>query len=610
MKNKNIVIISSLEWSTQRQVVHEFTEHLSKNNKVLFIENTGVRSIKLKDSYRLSLALKKFLKFRKLFYDLQSNITSFRPIFLPFFPYNRFIIFINKIIINLFLKSWIKFQNYKNVVCFCFLPTPLAQNIVNCIKPDFLFYYCIDNLEYSSSDKKKFIKFEKNFSQRVNLNICTSLSLFNKIKQNTDKVLYVPSGVDYDKMSNTNNNLEIKDQILFESLTGPIFGFVGSIRDIIDYNFIRHIIKNSNGEAKIIFVGPIIDTPPEDIKDHDNIYFLGNKNHDLISCLINKFDYCIIPYKINEFTNAIYPTKINEYLALGKPVISTPVAEVLEFNKNNNNIIDIFETYLKNNNFSKKSNLTLDDLNFRKEIAKKNSWKQRFEIIDDKIDKIITSNDTITKDWNLFFQKQIKQYILNFGKKLSLLILILSLLFYLDFFSKIENNLIYKNLAPLNTQNILVMSGIGGANYYNLSFQDRFVELQSYIKNKKTNNLFIFGRKYKVEESNIIELLVQKEKLNINNIVLINDHGKNLRDNLILINLKLKKENIKEINIICEKFLIKRINLLWNKLDTDIKISFIQSNFQNKIKQSIFQKVYVIIYEYLAISYNFLKGWI
>ena len=55
-KYNDVVIISSIDWNTQRQVFHELSEQLSKdkNNRVLFIENTGVRSLSFKkDFYRI-----------------------------------------------------------------------------------------------------------------------------------------------------------------------------------------------------------------------------------------------------------------------------------------------------------------------------------------------------------------------------------------------------------------------------------------------------------------------------------------------------------------------------------------------------------------------------
>jgi hypothetical protein len=40
---------------------------------------------------------------------------------------------------------------------------------------------------------------------------------------------------------------------------------------------------------------------------------------------------CAIPNRVNEFTRFVYPVKLHEYLAVGKPVISTPIPSVKPF---------------------------------------------------------------------------------------------------------------------------------------------------------------------------------------------------------------------------------------------------------------------------------------
>ena len=59
MQNKDIIIFSAIDWDTQWQWQQELAIHLAKKNRVLFIENTGVRSLKIKDSQRIINRLKK-----------------------------------------------------------------------------------------------------------------------------------------------------------------------------------------------------------------------------------------------------------------------------------------------------------------------------------------------------------------------------------------------------------------------------------------------------------------------------------------------------------------------------------------------------------------------
>ena len=62
--NKNFIIISSIDWSVHWQLHHQLTSSLVESgHRVLFIENTGVRRIKLKDTSRL-------------FYKIESKLVS------------------------------------------------------------------------------------------------------------------------------------------------------------------------------------------------------------------------------------------------------------------------------------------------------------------------------------------------------------------------------------------------------------------------------------------------------------------------------------------------------------------------------------------------------
>ena len=58
IKNKDIIIIGSIDWKTNWQTQHRLINSLVKqNNRVLFIENTGIRSAKISDISELKIEL-------------------------------------------------------------------------------------------------------------------------------------------------------------------------------------------------------------------------------------------------------------------------------------------------------------------------------------------------------------------------------------------------------------------------------------------------------------------------------------------------------------------------------------------------------------------------
>ena len=63
LKNSDIIIFSGIDWDMRWQWQQELAIRLSKNNRVLFIENTGVRSMRLKDTGRVINRVKNLSKF-------------------------------------------------------------------------------------------------------------------------------------------------------------------------------------------------------------------------------------------------------------------------------------------------------------------------------------------------------------------------------------------------------------------------------------------------------------------------------------------------------------------------------------------------------------------
>ena len=96
---------------------------------------------------------------------------------------------------------------------------------------------------------------------------------------------------------------------------------------------------------------------------------------------IRHFDVGIIPYILDNYTASAYPGKLNEYLALGKPVVATPLPELQDFNDEYNHVIFLAaDTSL----FADALRRGLTDVtdNMREEyrkVARLNSWASRVE---------------------------------------------------------------------------------------------------------------------------------------------------------------------------------------------------------------------------------------
>ena len=63
------------------------------------------------------------------------------------------------------------------------------------------------------------------------------------------------------------------------------------------------------------------------------MHFMGRRRYEDLPGWCKGFDIGLIPFKINPLTEAVNPIKLREYLSAGLPVVSTPMPEVLTYNK-------------------------------------------------------------------------------------------------------------------------------------------------------------------------------------------------------------------------------------------------------------------------------------
>ena len=84
-------------------------------------------------------------------------------------------------------------------------------------------------------------------------------------------------------------------------------------------------------DVSFVFVGPtkphLIDLRP--LAALPNVHFLPACAHGDAPAIYAGFDVGLIPYRINPYTEGLSPLKLYEYLAMGVPVVATPLPYIL-----------------------------------------------------------------------------------------------------------------------------------------------------------------------------------------------------------------------------------------------------------------------------------------
>lgn len=117
-----------------------------------------------------------------------------------------------------------------------------------------------------------------------------------------------------------------------EGLAGkprPIIGYYGVIDERLDLALIAEI-ADLRPEWTIALVGPVAKIDDNSIPVRANIVRFGQQAYADLPAFLASFDVAMMPFARNEATRSISPTKTLEYLAGGKPVVSTPLTDVID----------------------------------------------------------------------------------------------------------------------------------------------------------------------------------------------------------------------------------------------------------------------------------------
>ncbi len=152
-------------------------------------------------------------------------------------------------------------------------------------------------------------------------------SLYEARKDRHPRVHLFPSGVDAAHFARALNPKTVVPPEV-ASLPRPVLGYHGVIDERIDLDLLRELARR-RPDWSFVMVGPIAKISPEQVPDAPNLHYVGQQPYARLPAFLKGFDVCLMPFALNEATRFISPTKAPEYMAAGKPIVSTPVPDVV-----------------------------------------------------------------------------------------------------------------------------------------------------------------------------------------------------------------------------------------------------------------------------------------
>jgi glycosyltransferase involved in cell wall biosynthesis len=182
--------------------------------------------------------------------------------------------------------------------------------------------------EFPNVDSDTIKRYDRKLKANADITIFVSSLLYEEERNECRKAFYLDHGVDYEMFAYAHENGKIPQDIA--NIRKPIVGFFGGIDDhTSDIHFIENVI-DLLPEVSFVFVGKA-SVDCRGLLARRNVWMLGQKPYRQITHYVKCFDVTIMPWRQNRWIEACNPVKLKEYLALGKPIVSTPFAELQKY---------------------------------------------------------------------------------------------------------------------------------------------------------------------------------------------------------------------------------------------------------------------------------------
>jgi len=205
--------------------------------------------------------------------------------------------------------------------------TPMALTFAGHLEGAVTVYDAMDELSGFDGAPPELRARERELFSRADVVFTGGHSLYEAKKSAHPRVYPFPSSVDAAHFARARSGglAEPADQA---SIPHPRLGFFGVVDERMDLRLLAQV-ADAHTWWDVVVVGPVVKIDPAFIPVRPNLRFLGAKKYDELPAYLAGWDVALMPFAQNDATRFISPTKTLEYLAAGKPVVSTPIRDVV-----------------------------------------------------------------------------------------------------------------------------------------------------------------------------------------------------------------------------------------------------------------------------------------
>jgi len=618
IQGQDIICLSSIDWDFNwqghQEIMSTFAQH---GNRVLYVENTGVRMPTVRDLPRLRRRLQAWWGSLRGFRQVQERLWVYAPLILPF-PYARAVRWFNRRLLLGAIRRWMRAAGVRDPIIWTFLPTGVALDVINALDHKLAVYYCIADFEQLVSHPEKIRRTEREVVRRCDLVFAQGEVLKAKCERDNASVHVFPFGVKLEVFEPQRLAAGLPEE--FTQLPRPIIGYVGGLHRHMDFELLR-CVAGRRPEWTFTLIGPE-QADVSALRALPNIRLLGGRAIEALPRYINAFDVGIIPYVESAYTRTVYPTKLNEYHALGKPVVSTPLPEVQAFNERHGGLVylggtpDEFEAQLERALAQRNGELAQR----RIAVARENAWSERIAQMSCLMEERMAERAAAAPQrWRERFLAASE----SARRRLTWIVATVALsylgVFYTPVLWWVAEPLRISEAPEISDAIVVFAGGVGESGRAGQGYEERVAwAVDLYRRGYAPRLIFSSGYTYRFHETEVMAALARALGVP-DSAIWLEAAGSNTLDNVRLTGGLMRQQGWRSALLVSSPYHMRRAALVWRRLAPELRLRCVpirESLFYTRgaprasglRRQATPTQVQAIAHEYLSLLYYWLKG--
>jgi len=325
LAGRDIVCLSTHYFDERRYRKQEFMDRFRRRNRVLYVE-PSYSMLRRPEAHLERVARNEIGRSRLV--ERGDNLWTLQPPrLLPWWS-RRGVGELNFALFALEVRRRMRALRFEEAVLFVYQPA--YAPVIGLVPHRQLVFDLVDDLAgYVASNERAAAAAEqrvRSLVQRSDLLVVTSPPLLDRYGPLARRSVVVPNG--YDPGSFGPALCELPPPPGLEGVEVPILGLVGTLFSFLDYDLLREVARR-NTDKLLVLLGPVEEGSRDAVERlvaEPNVRHLPPVPREEVARYVRCFSVCLNAFRAGRVADNVSPLKVYEYLALGKPVVSTPMA--------------------------------------------------------------------------------------------------------------------------------------------------------------------------------------------------------------------------------------------------------------------------------------------